>query len=999
MVKSTNNCAAFKEAYASLNAAQKKAVDSIEGPVMVVAGPGTGKTQILTLRIANILKETDVKPSNILAITFTDSGAKAMRTRLQSLIGDDAYEVAITTFHAFADSLIGKYPEAYPLIIGGRAASEVEKIQIIETILTDTAFKAVRPSGDPGFYVRPLQKSIQSLKQENVSPDKFSKAVEAEVVALREIEQFHNKGAHKGKERGEYKEAVKHLSRNQELLQVYRQYEQLLHDSGRYDFDDMILETVRALESNEDMLRDLQEQYQYVLADEHQDVNGAQNKILELLVNFHDNPNLFVVGDEKQAIYRFQGASLENFLYFEDIFPQAKIISLTENYRSGQTILDSSQTVIQTDDETLAQLRVPLTATKVKKAEVMSAVFPHTALETDWLVSAIDKDINSGISPSEIAVIVRTNQAVQDITLALRKKTIAVNPSADSDVLEHSLVVSITLLIEALLHPESPSVMTRLLHEPYMEIKPVDLGILFQNISRTTSVTSLLTTESLNELDVSKDSALYKITPLLEGLRKRSVTTAPHRLLELLLVESGLVSHVLKNDPDEGARVLRRLYDEVERMVERKEVTDLSGVLNQFSLYVAYKIPLSAPFITYGTKAVQVTTAHKAKGLEYQTVYIPQAVDKVWGSKTSRDIFKLPIVRYDTRDTDLAVEDERRLFYVAMTRAKERLIFTSAAVGVSGKDQVASRFLTAIDSADIKILDVEKFCNDFSPLDYLSGVVPHESATNIMLSVVTERGFSPTALNNYLRSPWEYFFRNVLRIPQVKTTELQFGTAVHGVLDSLVKFHEEKSVTEWQSLLPVLLQQQLQKEALSDEEYVRLHERGLNALLVYVEQLKKEASSLSRTEYHLEATLMTGVPSYPELKLNGNLDRVDFKDGKVVKVIDYKTGKPKTRNHIEGKTASSDGDYKRQLVFYALLLSLQKDQNLHATRGVLSFVEPDTHGVVKEETFEITAGEIDELKQSLCKVVEEIVSGEALTSACDPEKCRYCDLIGPWVVT
>ena len=309
----------FKDSYKRLNKEQKAAVDTIEGPVMVIAGPGTGKTQILTLRIANVLIQTDAKPENILAVTFTDSGAKAMQERLRSLIGDAAYDVRITTFHAFADSLIRTYPDAYPKIIGGRLASEIERIQLIEAILTDTSFKAVRPHGDPAYYVKPLLGAIKDLKQENLTPADFLSSLKIQAQVLDEIPQYHEKGAHKGKERGEYKEAVKFLNRNQELHAIYVRYEQLMQDRGWYDYDDMIMETVSALESSETMLRDLQETYQYILADEHQDVNGAQNKILEQLVNFHDNPNIFVVGDEKQAIYQLPGASLENFLYFETI--------------------------------------------------------------------------------------------------------------------------------------------------------------------------------------------------------------------------------------------------------------------------------------------------------------------------------------------------------------------------------------------------------------------------------------------------------------------------------------------------------------------------------------------------------------------------------------------------------------------------------------------------------------------------------------------------------
>ena len=323
--------AAFKKAYGALNTAQKEAVDTIEGPVLVIAGPGTGKTQILTLRIANILLSTDTAPENILALTFTESGARAMRERLRSFVGAVAYRVPIYTFHGFAGDLIRQYPDSYSNIIGGRPASELEKVELIETILDDSEFKLLRPLGNPAYYVRAILHTIATLKQEYLEPDKLGAIINEQEAVLASMPKLHEKGAHKGKVKGDYQKLEKTIAKNHELLAVYRRYQSLLREQNLYDFDDMMLESVHALNSNEDMLRDLQENYQYLLADEHQDVNASQNRILELLAAYHERPNIFVVGDEKQAIYRFQGASLENFLYFEDKFPNTTTIALTEN--------------------------------------------------------------------------------------------------------------------------------------------------------------------------------------------------------------------------------------------------------------------------------------------------------------------------------------------------------------------------------------------------------------------------------------------------------------------------------------------------------------------------------------------------------------------------------------------------------------------------------------------------------------------------------------------
>jgi len=981
----------FKETYASLNDAQRKAVDSIEGPVMVIAGPGTGKTQILTLRIANILKQTDVKPDNILALTFTDSGAKAMRERLVKLVGDVAYDVTIATFHGFADSIIRRYPEAYENIIGGRAVSAIERIKIVESILDDTAFKVLRPGGDPRFYIKPILGAIQDLKQEYISPVDLKNHITEQEKALDGIEQFHEKGAHKGKERGEYKDAVKYVERNRELLSIYQKYEAALRADKLYDFEDMIVETVHALEKNEDLLRDLQEQYQYVLADEHQDVNGSQNRILELITNFHDQPNLFVVGDEKQAIYRFQGASLDNFLYFEQVFKSPTIISLTDNYRSGQVVLDSAHALIKTDDPTLAPLRVPLTAKQVEKAEVQYAEFNHEAVELDWIVDQITTDVKT-ISPSEIAVIVRTNREVETFTTALRKAGVQVSPSADSDILSHPITHSIRSLIRFLTSPNDED-LVRILHESYLGLTFNDLAQLLRKRKGENTLVKLCSdaeARSESEILLEQDENLIKFFTAIESVKKYSTTEAPHRLLERLLTETGFIEHVLTTDPLEGVRVVRRIYDEVEGMVVRGEVNSLQDVVSQFVLHQEYGVTLNAPYIHSNNEAVQVMTAHKSKGLEFQKVYIPHMSDRVWGKKQSRTYFELPLVKHDTSNQDVFEDDERRLLYVAMTRAKESLVLSYAKENIEGKEQIGSRFLVDF-SSYVSTVETDNAHSNFSPIDALSPLAPQKIDSEVILITLQERGLSPTALNNYLKSPWEYLYRNVLRVPQVKTTELQFGTAVHGVLDEMVRTGDINL-----SLASNVLKANLNREALSDNEFTRLHERGLSALTVFVETLGTVDIKHSQTEYHLEGQLETGIDEFPIVKLNGNLDRVDTKDGKVIRVVDYKTGKPKTRNHIEGKTKTSTGDYKRQLVFYALLLSLQTDSDKHCRTGVLSFVEPDKNGLIKEETFEVTDEEIEVLKQEIIATVQSIISGEALSVPCDPDRCHYCELVEAW---
>jgi len=983
---------AYTSAYNLLNSAQKQAVDTIEGPVMVIAGPGTGKTQILTLRIANILLQTDVQPNNILALTFTESGAKAMRERLLRYIGAAAYRVEISTFHSFSQKLIAKYPDAYPTVIGGQPATDIDRIGIIEAILEDSSISTLRPSGNPEYYVKPLMGMISDLKRENISPNDLSEMIAGQEKALLEIEQFHVKGAHKGKERGEYKDAAKSIEKNQALLHVYRLYEASMREQKLYDFDDMILQTVRALGENEDMLRDLQEQYQYLLADEHQDVNGAQNRILELLADYHNQPNIFVVGDEKQAIFRFQGASLQNFLYFESHFKNTTVISLTENYRSGQEILDAGHSLIEAKDADLAKLRVPLNAALVNGAEVTVRDFSHQAVEDSWLVHEVQTQITAGVPPEEIVVIVRSNREVEDISNNLRKAGIAAQASAESDILYHPVTQTVEQLLRAVTEASASALFT-VLHGSYWGISVADVTRICAAQNYHRSLTEIIRSqEILTEIGVLDTTQVNQLVAVLDEAKARSSVESPHEVLAYLLEHSGYKDYVLQHDPYDGARIIRRLYDEIEELVRRDKKASLTAILSVFAQRRSYGLALSAPFIGSEQHAVQVMTAHKSKGLEFQVVFAPHLVDSVWGGKTRRELFKIPRTMALPAD---AADDEKRLLYVLITRAKQTLYLSSSELNADGRPLTPSRLLAEIDQELLIAAATDAAEASFQPLDQVAPKLDRSQIDQALVaSLFAERGFSATSLNNYLRDPWEFYFKNILRVPEVQPPHMLFGTAVHAVLQRATNLHTKSGSLPTDAQLIEWLETSLSRLPLTTLEYTRLHAKGLEVLLPYVQQLTGALPAKTEEEFSITVELSTGNNLIPTIPLKGNLDRLDFdNDGRLQQVVDYKTGKPKSRNVIEGKTQSSDGAYKRQLTFYALLLDLYDDERYQSHTGVLSFVESAAAGSLKEEVFVITPSEVAELKQEIIQAAVSIVEGKWATTECDPSLCDYCHLV------
>ncbi len=663
---------AFETAYKKLNKGQREAVERIEGPVMVIAGPGTGKTTVLTLRIANILRRTDTVADAILALTFTDSGVHAMREKLSRLVGPTAYQVPIHTFHSFCNGVIKSYPDRFERIIGAEHMEEIEQIRIVRTILDSLTLKLLRPKNDPSYYVKPVISAIKELKRENISPTKFQSLVRKEAAEA-------NPGTAPGK-RAERKRSVE---RNRELARVYAAYEKELARRRLYDFEDMIMETVRVLERDNDLLLRLQEEYQYILADEHQDANNAQNRLLELLSGFHRNPNLFIVGDEKQAIFRFQGASLENFLYFRRLYPQARVITLTESYRSHQTILDAAHSLIVKNPrfggETPVMLRAAVSHVPQK---LLVAEAPSPASERDFVAREIKKELKDGANQSEIAVLVRENKDAESAARALQARGLSVAKYSDADALSHVRIDSFLKFLEAVLEP-SDEKLARVLFFDFLHLDSHDVfalltaaregkrAILFE--MRRSGLSSL--SRRLSELAV-----VARNEPLVSGF---------NRLAE----ESGYMPHLLSL-PD--ARDVLPLFESLLRAVERFAERNKLATVRDFLEYLAEAREHGLSIAATGgvPEGVAVMTAHRAKGLEFESVYLLHANDGIWGGKRARELFHLPIPgSVDAHET----EDERRLFYVALTRARRRATISYHLRGSDGRERLPSQFVEEIE--------------------------------------------------------------------------------------------------------------------------------------------------------------------------------------------------------------------------------------------------------------------------------------------------------------
>ncbi len=1066
---------AFEARYKGLNPEQRDAVDTLEGPVMVIAGPGTGKTTVLTLRIANILRAAQekkippTKPERILALTFTESGAAEMRRKLAALVGQDAYKVEISTFHGFANRIIQDHPDHFPEIVGASPITEIDQVDIVRRLLNASSLKLakLKPFGDPYFYLRDIIRAITELKQQSVSPAMFAKIAEDDNERFyANPDLIHTSGKYEGKRKGKYDSALKKIEKNLELVRVYEAYQAELRKAKQYDYADMIMFVALALEADGDLRRALQSAYDYFLVDEHQDTNDAQNKIVELLVDEDaapgKGPNLFVVGDEKQAIFRFQGASLENFHYFRTRYKGVKLIPLRSNYRSTQAILNAAQAVSPRETELKAEAGH-------KESPAHLAVLSAPDVETFFIAQRIQEIIKeTSTAAEEIAVLYRDNKDAAPLTRMLERLHIPFNIESDQDVLGDHEIRKLVRVLRAVQHFGNDIWLAEALHADFLNIPPMDAYRMIAFAGRMRRV-GAAKDAARNAGPVGRRTTIYDVLASAELQKEAGVvsqesveaaTTFAHNLsewkraaendgaalaFEKIVRDSGFLAAVLRHPSgSEKLAKLHALFELLKSFTERNRRYSLRDFFNYLDLMEEHGVAVKAKDTTRMPGRVRLMTAHRSKGLEFDYVFIMGAVDRKWGSRFHRDSLTLPKGIYrmvkeaeaevalggdeDERDDDAAADaardaDERNVFYVALTRARKEVYVTMSRADREGKELLPTQFISEMNEDVLAPFDEEPYEKEFdarrAEVEFGQtakengkdgkNAAPAEKKPELMdkqfLNALFEaQGISVTALNNYLECPWHYFYVNLLRIPEAPNKHLAFGNAVHGALKQY--FDElERGEDMGKVWMVARFEEGLAREAIAEHEYEETLEKGRKALPAFYDEYHAQWLAFrnggGRAMNEIRVDGVTAGTGDGAVAINGKLDRVEIlHDGEKgaaqdaarneVHVIDYKTGRPKSRNELSGNTKNADGNYMRQLAFYKLLLG--KEGRYDMTEGVIQFIERDERGKAHREAFEVTPGEVAVLEKLVVDVAGEIRDLAFWNKGCHEPDCEYCRL-------
>lgn len=991
--------------YKRLNRGQKEAVDTIEGPVMVIAGPGTGKTQVLTLRIANILLKTQVNPENILALTFSESASFQMRQRLLDIIGTSAYRVEISTFHSFANSVIQNNPVEFENLISSESILEEEQVQLLEKIVDSEDLDLLRPWGDHYFYVRDVLSAINDLKKEGIDSEKLSDAIKIQKEDLKnKPDLYHGKGRYKGLMKSEYAREFKNIEKIAEFIKIFKAYQSFLLKNKKYDFNDMLIETVKVLESNRELRLLYQEKFQYFLVDEHQDTNASQNRLVELLASFYEVPNLFVVGDEKQAIYRFQGASLENFLYFQKKYPDAKLINLNVNYRSPQIILDASVSFISKNiSANVLTESLTLISDEGNRGERIKIIPVDDYYgEFEYVAQTIEGLIQKGVDPREIAVLSRRNFELSELATFLKRKNIPHTVDADLDILSDLWIGKFLLILKSVAYFPDEESFCKALTIDVLGVDPMDIYKLVSGARK-------MKINTFDFLEKSKRDISYKKITKFFNLFKGWVTLSKNIQFDDLFVkvlgESGIREGFLSSpDRNEVLNKFIRLFESVKEKIYKNPEYSITDFLTKLEMVKKHNLTIKAKSEASRQNGVRLLTAHKAKGLEFEYIFIIQCIEGRWGSiRKKGQNLKIPWqymgekVKADVQFD--AIEDERRLFFVGLTRAKKNVFLTYSRFSQESKEQLPSQFLEEINPDLVEVVDTKDFNIKFLEtkevlFDEPEENIDREREKDFLRKLFLEKGLNVSSLDNFLECPWKYFFINLVSFPAVRDKYQLFGTAVHLSLESLIK--KRKVEKDRLGFLIKSLEWNLLLQGLSEKDYKEYFEKGKKALTGFYENIFVNFPESIQSEVNIKGVKISEI-----LTLGGRIDMLEKTGGRFIaasgeprlwRVHDFKTGKPKSRNDINGSKPESRNNYLRQLVFYKLMLEKYKPGIIKVQSGTIDFVEPDSKGKYRTENFELTSENVDDLLNLLKSVADQIYNLTFWDDFCGDKRCEWCVL-------
>ena len=1023
--------------YNKLNLNQQKAVDTIAGVVMVIAGPGTGKTQILSARIGKILLETDTLPQNILCLTYTDAGTFAMRKRLLEFIGPEAHKVNIHTFHSFCNEVIQDNLHLFEKN-SLNPISELQEVEVYKELIDgfkkDNPLKRYR--GDVYYEFYNLKSLFNAIKKEGWTKEYILDSIANYCNNLPFEEEYIYKRKYKNFNAGDPKQHLidEEIARMEKLKAAVNEYENflsLMSKKNLYDFNDMINWVIAAFEKHPNLLENYSSKYNHILVDEYQDTSGTQNKIIDLIYQPDFTESIFVVGDDDQSIYRFQGANVENMLGFANTFiHQLQTIVLIDNYRSVQPILDVSKSIIDKNQQRLIN-KIPNLSKDIvtaNKALIGLKTLPEIyecdteKSEMIFITNKIQSLLQNGIAANQIAVIYRENKYGELLAEYLQYKQIPYYTKRELNVLQEPLIKQIVLILDYLaaehdIPYEGDEMLFEILHFGFFAIQPIEIAKLSIEVAtkkwgdQKTSIRELLYTKATAQpKDLFNTNGLSeplkKASSIIENLISDVSNCTIQSLLENIISNTGILSSIMKNDDKHfQIKLLTAFFDFIKNETSRNPNISLIQLVSIVEIMMNEKLSIPLHQTSGSEKNVNLLTVHGSKGLEFEHVFIAGTNSHIWEKKKKNTTgFKLPSNIFLTSshlNADEESEEElRRLFYVAVTRAAKHLYISYFNSKTDGKIAEPSMFVAEIqDNFPINselVVVTENEASDFALIQFGIGLKPQITKVeeDFIDNIIEKFVMNVTALNNYLKCPLQFYYNNIIRVPSGRNEAMEFGSAVHHALDSLFKkMQQHNNVFPSKEIFIADYNWYLNRhrENFTKEQFDRRLEYGHEILSNYYDTYINSFNKIVATEKNIR-NIVGDIP------IRGKLDKLEF-DRTNVNVVDYKTGDyekaKKTRKSLDAPSEKNPlgGDYWRQAVFYKILIDNNpSNPNWNVVSTEFDFVEPDSKKEYKKEKININPADITTVKEQI-KTAWTKIQNKEFYIGCGKEDCKWCSFV------